>query len=75
MDDNTAHVLKEGVIGGLAAYASAVLVLALLHAVQGESIFHSAAAMGSVLFYSRDPAGGARRAPDPLDRELPRLDG
>ena len=51
MEDNTARILKEGVIGGLAAYVSAVLVLALLHVIQGESIFHSAAAMGSVLFY------------------------
>lgn len=51
MDGNVARILKEGVIGGLAAYASAVVVLALLHALQGESIFHSAAAMGTVLVY------------------------
>lgn len=51
MGDSTTRILKEGVIGGLAAYASAVVVLALFHAIQGESLFHSAAAMGTVLFY------------------------
>ena len=45
-------ILRDGLFGGFAAYIAVVLALAVLNAVQGRSIFHTAAAMGSVLLYS-----------------------
>jgi len=54
MRSDLTRVLKEGLIGGLVAYLAAVVALSAFHAIQGESIFQSAAAMGTVLFYGAD---------------------
>lgn len=43
-------------IAGLVAYLAVVTVLAILNALEGRSVFHSAAAMGSVLLHGREAA-------------------
>lgn len=60
------RILKEGVVGGLVAYLAAVVMLAAFHAVEGESIFRSAAAMGTVLFYGADASANFAIAPQPI---------
>ncbi|MEN8375651.1 MAG: hypothetical protein ABFS34_09405 [Gemmatimonadota bacterium] len=54
MRSKPGRILREGLIGGVVAYAAVVLVFAVLNAVQGRSIFHTAAAMGAVFFYGAD---------------------
>jgi len=58
MSRNAGKILKEGMIGGLIAYFSVVVVFALLNAFHGHSIFYTTAAMGTFLFY-----GGAAGGP------------
>ncbi len=59
-------ILREGLIGGFAAYAAVVLALAVLNAVQGRSIFHTAAAMGSILLYGAEAEAAFAVDPAPI---------
>ncbi len=50
-------MMTQGLIAGLAAYAAVVIFFAVVNIVAGRSPFHTAAALGSALFYGvRDPA-------------------
>lgn len=59
-------ILREGLFGGFAAYIAVVLALAVLNAVQGRSIFHTAAAMGSVLLYGGEAEAAFALDPAPI---------
>jgi hypothetical protein len=51
-------MLTQGLVAGLAAYAAVALFFAVVNLIGGRSPFHTAAALGSALFYGvRDPAG------------------
>jgi len=52
-----ARIPREGLIGGLVAYGSVAVVLGLVNALQGRSVFHTAAALGTLLI------GGASQGP------------
>lgn len=58
MGGRLGRALKEGLIGGLIAYVAVVVFFAALNAVQGRSIFYTAAAMGSALFSGPDASSG-----------------
>lgn len=60
------RILKEGLVGGLIAYGAVVLVLAILNAAQGRSVFHTAAAMGAVLFHGSDASAAFALDPAPI---------
>lgn len=59
-------ILRDGLFGGLAAYIAVVLALALLNALQGRSVFHTAAAMGSVLLYGGEAQAAFALDPAPI---------
>jgi len=54
MSKTTGRIFKEGLIGGLIAYAAIVLALGTANAVQGRSVFQATAAMGAVLFHGAE---------------------
>jgi hypothetical protein len=54
---NVGRILREGLTGGLIAYLSVVVILGLVNALQGRSVFHTAAALGTLL------VGGAEGGP------------
>lgn len=56
MPRNLGRILKEGVIGGLVAYAAVVVVFALLNVLEGRSVFYTAAAMASLILHGADAA-------------------
>ncbi len=59
-------ILREGLFGGFAAYGAVVLALAVLNAIQGRSVFHTAAAMGSVLLYGGEAQAAFALDPAPI---------
>lgn len=66
MPKNVGKILKEGMLGGVAAYLSVVAVLAFLNALQGRSVLYTAAAMGAVLFYGADASTQFAVEPAPV---------
>lgn len=57
MRPDRAQVLTQGLIAGFVGYAAVVVFFALANLIAGRSPFHTAAALGSSLFYGlRDPA-------------------
>jgi hypothetical protein len=66
MKDTVGRIMKEGLFGGFIAYGAVVVVLALLNAAQGRSIFYTAAAMGAVLFHGGDAAASLTLDPQPI---------
>ncbi|MEJ2541208.1 MAG: hypothetical protein P8188_14780 [Gemmatimonadota bacterium] len=66
MRTRLAGVLKDGLIGGLLAYFAVVVAFAVMNAAQGLSVFHTAAAMGAVLFRGGDTASVVALEPGPI---------
>lgn len=66
MPKNLGRILKEAVIGGLIAYAAVVVTFGILNALQGESIFRTAAAMGAVLLYGAEASSRFAVEPAPV---------
>ena len=66
MRNRIASVLREALIGGLIAYLAVVVVFALLNVVQGRSPFHTAAAMGAVIFHGGEAASAFALDPAPI---------
>lgn len=57
MKPDRAQVLTQGLVAGLVSYAAVVLFFIVANLVAGRSPFHTAAALGSALFYGlSDPA-------------------
>ncbi len=57
MKPERAQVLTQGLIAGFIAYAAVVVFFAVANLVTGRSPFHTAAALGSTLFYGlQDPS-------------------
>lgn len=63
---NLGKIFREGMAGGLIAYLAVVVVLAILNAAEGRSVFHTAAAMGAVLFHGGDAASHFAVEPAPV---------
>lgn len=66
MRHRIAGVLREGLVGGLLAYLAVVVAFALLNVAQGRSPFHTAAAMGAVLFHGGEAASAFALDPAPI---------
>lgn len=66
MRNRIASILREGLVGGLVAYLSVVVAFALLNVAQGRSPFHTAAAMGAVLFHGGEAASFFALDPQPI---------
>ena len=66
MRHRIASVLREGLVGGLVAYLAVVVTFAVLNLIQGRSPFHTAAAMGAVLFHGGDAASAFALDPAPI---------
>jgi len=66
MDGKVGRILREGLVGGLIAYVAVVVVLAILNAAQGRSVFYTAAAMGAVLFHGSEAATAFALDPAPI---------
>jgi hypothetical protein len=57
MKPERAQILTQGFVAGLIGYAAVALFFVLVNIVGGRSPFHTAAALGAVLFYGlEDPA-------------------
>ena len=57
MRAGTARLLRDGLFAGCIGYAVVVLFVSVTDAMQGRSPFHTAAALGSALFYGlEDPS-------------------
>jgi hypothetical protein len=57
MRPDRVQVLVQGFVAGLIAYAAVVLFFLVVNLIAGRSPFHTAAALGSALFYGlREPA-------------------
>lgn len=54
MNESRARFVLEGAGAGLIGYAVVALLFVLLNLVQGQSVFHTAALLGSDLFYGLD---------------------
>jgi hypothetical protein len=63
---NIARVVREGVIAGLLGYAAVVVVVAAMDLVRGRSPFHTAAVLGSWLFYGLEAASRSSIEPGPV---------
>jgi hypothetical protein len=63
---NIGGILMEGLIGGLIAYASVAVVLGVVNVVQGRSVFHTAAALGSLIVGGTAGSGSVAIAPGPV---------
>jgi hypothetical protein len=66
MRNRIAGVLREGLVGGMVAYLAVAVAFALLNVAQGRSPFHTAAAMGAVLFHGGDAASAFALDPAPI---------
>jgi hypothetical protein len=66
MRAETPSVLTGGMYAGLMGYGTVVLVQALTNVVAGLSPFHTAALLGSVLFYGLDDPAALVVAPGPV---------
>lgn len=51
MKPSTARVLSEGLIAGVIGYATVVLFYIIYNVVQGQSVFHTPALLGTALFW------------------------
>lgn len=60
------QVVREGVVGGVIAYAAVAMVLGGVNLAMGRSAFHTAAAMGAVLLHGTDAAGRFIVEPGPV---------
>lgn len=57
MSQNTRRILTEGLFAGMLGYLAVVVVIGAIDVIGGRSAFHTAAVLGSVLFFGvRDPA-------------------
>jgi hypothetical protein len=57
MKPENEKLLAQGLVAGIVGYAAVVLFFAVVNVIGGRSPFHTAAALGSVLFYDlQDPA-------------------
>ena len=54
MTERSKLILSGGLFSGLIGYGTVVVVVSLLNVVRGESPFHTAAMLGSALFYGLD---------------------
>jgi len=56
----------EGLVTGLIGYLTVVAVFAILNLVSGDGLFHTAALLGSALFYGAREAGDLVTGPGPV---------
>lgn len=63
---NQGSWVAEGLVTGLIGYATVVALFALLNLVQGNGAFHTAAIMGSALFFGSREVGGVVSGPGPI---------
>jgi hypothetical protein len=56
----------EGLVTGLIGYLTIVAVFGMLNVVSGEGLFHTAALLGSALFYGARDAGSLVSGPGPI---------
>ena len=57
MKPERTEVFAQGLVAGLAGYATVAVFFAIVNLIAGRSVFHTAALLGSALFYGlRDPA-------------------
>lgn len=60
------RILTDGLVSGLVGYATVVLFFALLNVIQGRSVFHTAALLGSHLFFGLKSPADLVIAPGPV---------
>ncbi|MCC6774803.1 MAG: hypothetical protein IT360_26755 [Gemmatimonadaceae bacterium] len=51
MKDSSLRILRQGVVAGLIGYAIVAVVFAIANLATGKSPFHTAAALGAMMFY------------------------
>lgn len=66
MDTSRTRILLDGLVSGLVGYATVVLFFAVLNVMQGRSVFHTAALLGSHLFYGLESPAELVIAPGPV---------
>ncbi len=66
MRDESKTVLRGGLVAGLFGYLVVVVVMAVINALAGRSVFHTAALFGSALFYGLDDPSALQVAPGPV---------
>ena len=66
MKPERAQWLTQGLIGGLIGYAAVAVFFVLVNLIGGRSPFHTAAALGSTLFYGLQDAANLVIEPGPV---------
>ena len=66
MKPERAQWLAQGLIGGLIGYVAVAVFFVLVNLVGGRSVFHTAAALGSTLFYGLQGAANLVIEPGPV---------
>ena len=64
--NNEGSWVVEGLVTGLIGYVTVVALFALLNVASGESVFHTAALLGSALFYGARDGEGLVAGPGPI---------
>jgi len=63
---NEGSWVVEGLVTGLIGYLTVVLLFAVLNLVSGQEVFHTAALMGSALFFGAREVGEKISGPGPI---------
>lgn len=63
---NEGSWVVEGLVTGLIGYLTVVLLFAVLNVVSGQEVFHTAALMGSALFFGAREVGEKVPGPGPI---------
>ena len=63
---NNASWVVEGLVTGLLGYATVVALFAVANLLSGEAVFHTAALLGSALFFGLRDAGDLVPGPAPI---------
>lgn len=66
MKPERAQILTHGLIAGFISYAAVVIFFALVNLIAGRSPFHTAAALGSTLFYGLTETAQLAIEPGPV---------
>ncbi len=66
MRPDRAQVLTHGLVAGFLGYAAVVIFVSIANLISGRSVFHTAAALGSTLFYGLDDPAKLVIEPGPV---------
>ena len=66
MHDTTGGILRDGLFAGLIGYLTVVVLFATANVFAGHSIFHTAAMLGSALFFGLDDPAALIVTPAPV---------